>query len=161
MKTTLAVMVAVLTAMTLTLLPACASRKEAPDPIKVQEEIAEYRNQELELVRTTVLDDQRADHLIQLIGKRDQLISGYVKEIQTYRKKMAELNADYDAERRSFDELMGNYNIRRSAAQQELIDLIADMKRTTTPEEWKAISKFQLKRLNPRTLAYSQAQAGD
>jgi hypothetical protein len=161
MKTTLTAVAAVITALTLTLLPACASHEEAPDPIKVQEEIAEYRDQELELVRTTVLDDQRADQLIQLIGKRDLLISGYVQEIQTYRKKMAELNADYDAERKSFDELMSNYNIRRSAAQQELIDLIADMKMATTPEEWKAISKFQLKRLNPRTLVYGQAQAGD
>lgn len=161
MKTTLTAVAAVLTALTLALLPACASRKEAPDPLKVQAEIAEYRSQELELVRTTVLDDQRANQLIQLISERDRLISGYVKEIQTYRKKMAELNAGYDTERKSLDDLMSNYNIRRSAAQQELVDLIADMKMATTPEEWKVISKFQLKRLNPRTLVYSQTQAGD
>jgi len=161
MKMILTSAAVVITALSLALLPACASRKEAPDPIKVQEEIAEYRNQELELVRTTVLDDQRAEQLIQLIGKRDQLISGYVKEIQTYRKKMAVLNADYNADRSRFDDLMADYNSQRSVAQIAFIDLIADMKKVTTPDEWKVISKYQLKRLNPRALAYGQTQAGD
>ncbi len=76
MKTTLAALAAIIAAITILLLPACASRKDAPDPIKVQEKIAEYRNQELQLVRSTVSNHERADRLIQLPGERDRLVSG-------------------------------------------------------------------------------------
>jgi hypothetical protein len=40
------------------------------------------------------------------------------------------------------------------------IALIADMKKETTSREWKVISKFQLKRLNPRQIGYSQTSEG-
>jgi hypothetical protein len=160
MKMILTSAAVLVTALSLALLPACASRKEAPDPIKVQEEIAEYRKQELELIRTTILDNQRADNFIRLIGRRDQLISGYVKDIQAYREKMSELNADYNADRSRFDELIGGYNSQRSVAKTAFVDLIAEMKKETTSEEWKVISKYQLKRLHPRALAYGRVQAG-
>jgi hypothetical protein len=161
MKTTLTALAAVIAALSMVQLLACASRTEAPDPVKVQEEIAEYRLQELELIRTTVLDDERADRLIHLLGERDRLISGYAKEISAHRIHMAELNADYNADRESFDILMASYNSRRAVAQKELIDLIGAMKKQTTPGEWKVISKFQLKTLHPRSLVYSQSAAGD
>ena len=76
MKTTLTALAAIIAAISILLLPACASRKDAPDPIKVQEEIADYRNQELELVRSSVSDHKRADRLIQLPGERERLVSG-------------------------------------------------------------------------------------
>jgi len=41
MKTTLAALAAIIAAISILLLLACASRKDAPDPIKVQEEIVE------------------------------------------------------------------------------------------------------------------------
>ncbi len=76
MKTTLTALAAIIAAISILLLPACASRKDAPDPIKVQEEIADYRNQELGLVQSTVSHQERADRLIQLLGERDRLVSG-------------------------------------------------------------------------------------
>ena len=160
-KVALTALAAVVAALSILHLLACASSKEAPDPVKVQEEIAEYRVQEVELIRTTVLEAERADRLIHLLGERDQLVSGYAKEISAYRKQISELNADYNADRKSFEMLMANYNSRRAAGQKELIDLIGAMKKETTPEEWKVISKFQLRRLHPRSLTYSQSAAGD
>ena len=161
MKTTLSVLVAIIASISFLLLPACASRNEAPDPIKVQEEIAEYRNQELELVRITVADHDRADRLIQLLGERDRLISDHTKEINVYREQISALNADYNAKREIFDTLMAGYNNQRATAQKELIALIGAMKKETKAEEWKIISKFQLKRLHPRQLSYGQASQGD
>ena len=160
MKTTFAVLTATITAISVLLLPACASRKEAPDPVKVQEEIAEYRNQELDLVRSTVLDSERADRLIDLLADRDRLISDHIKEISAYREKMSALNADYNAQRESFDVLMTSYNGQRATAQREFVALIEAMKKETTVEEWKKISRYQLKRLNPRKLAYNQPSGG-
>lgn len=161
MKATLTVLISTIAATSLLLLPACASRKDAPDPIKVQEEIAEYRNQELELVRSTVPDQERADRIIELLGERDRLISDHTKEISAYREQMSALNADYNSERESFDMLMTSYNSQRDTAQKEFIALLEALKKETTAEEWKIISKYQLKRLNPRKLSYGQASGGN
>jgi len=141
-------------------LAACASRKEAPDPVKVQEEVAEYRGQEIDLIRSVVLDQERADRLLELLVARDRLIDDHLKEVAEYRERMVELNADYNAQRETFDELAASYNSQRATAQQEYIALSTAMKNETTANEWKKISKFQLKRLNPRRLIYSQASGG-
>ena len=161
MKTGLIAIVAALFATLILLLPGCSSRNEAPDPVAVEEEIAGHRDQELELVRTTITDPERAERFVGLLSQRDQLVAEFTKEVQQYRAKMAKLNANYDAERESFESLIAGFNSRRMVAQNEFIDLAVAMKRETTPEEWKAISKFQLKRLNARSLVYGQAAAGD
>lgn len=161
MKTILMAMAVVFWTICILLLPACASPNKAPDPVKLQEEIAKYRNQELELVRKTVRDSDRADRLIQLLDERDRLMAGYVKEIGAYREQMSELNADYNADRKSLEMLIANYNSQRAAGQREFLDLIGLMKMETTPEEWRSISRFQLKRLDPRQMTYSQVTVGD
>ena len=160
MKTTLATRAVAITAIIVLVLAACASRKEAPDPAAVQEQIAEYRAQELDLVRSTVLDDDRADRFIALLGKRDQLISDHVEEITAHRKAISALNADYDADREDFNVLLSRYNKQRESAQREIVALIAAMKEETTADEWKIISKYQLKRLNPRQTGYRQTSGG-
>jgi F0F1-type ATP synthase membrane subunit b/b' len=73
---------------------------------------------------------------------------------------MARLNADYRAERSEFEAALADYNQRRTAAQKQFIDLVAEMKRVTTAEEWSEISVFQQDRLNPRKLAYSGLDGG-
>jgi len=160
MNTTITKIAITIIAIVVLVLAACASRKEAPDPAAVQEQIAEYRAEEIDLIRTTVLDDDRADRLVALLGERDRLISDHVNEITAYRKEMSALNANYDAERESFDVLLDNYNKQRESAQREIVAMIAAMKKETTVDEWKVISKYQLKRLDPRQTGYRQAQGG-
>lgn len=161
MKNTNIVLVVILAAITILQLAACSSHKEAPDPAAVQEQIANYRAQETDLVRSTVLDEGRADRIIALLDQRDRLISDHVNEIVAYRKEISALNADYNAQRESFSELLSHYNSQREIAQREIVALIADMKKETTSDEWRIISKFQLKRLNPRQIVYSQSSGGD
>ena len=127
MKAILVALAATLAAIAVLQLPACASRKEVPDPVAVQEQITEYRAQEIDLVRSTVLDEDRADRLIELLGKRDRLISDHVKEIVAYRQEISALNAEYDAERDSFNVLLSRYNNQRATAQREIVALIAAM----------------------------------
>jgi hypothetical protein len=160
MKKILITLTATLTAISFLLLPGCASRKEAPDPVKVQEQLAEYRSQELELVRSTVSDEERAGRLIDLLADRDRLIARHTKEIGAHREEMSALNADYNARRESFDEQMTGYNNQRATAQKEFVSLIKAMKKQTTAEEWKTISTYQLKRLDPRELTYGQSSGG-
>lgn len=160
MRKILAALVTVSTAIALFLLHACATQKTAPDPDQVEAEIAEFRQQELELVRDTIVDRDRAERVIELLAQRDKLVAQHTEEIRTYRESMSVLNANYHADREGFETLMATYNSQRASAQKEFVDLIAAIKADTTPQEWKAISRFQLKRLHPRRLTYGQASGG-
>jgi hypothetical protein len=73
---------------------------------------------------------------------------------------MSKLNADYHADRESFETLVANYNSQRAVAQKKFTALIAAMKMEASPEEWKIISKFQVERLQPQRLTYGQAATG-
>jgi hypothetical protein len=149
-----------ITSLVLVLLCACASQSETLDPAQLEEQIALYRTQEIDLVRSTILEQSRADQFIQLLDERDQLIARYVVEIDKYRQEMTALNANYHAERGRFDTLMADYYQGRANAQLELIALIESMKELTEENEWKVISRFQLKRLNVRELTYGRV-SGD
>jgi hypothetical protein len=143
------------------LISACAAQKTAPDPARIEREIAEAKAGELDLVRSTIPEPGRAGRFIDLLAVREQLLHRYSRQISEHRERMWRLNADYDAERAEFETLLDDYNRARAAAQRELIDLIAEMKQTTTADEWRIISAFQVKRLNPRQLAYSGAAGGN
>lgn len=144
----------------LILLASCAALKQAPDPAKVQAQIAAAREQELELVRATVADPARAERLIELLVERDRLVQEHTGLLVVHREKLAALTADYDARREDFEALLAEFNRQRAAAQGEMIDLVAAMKAATTADEWKTISEFQLKRLEPRRLVYGAVAQG-
>lgn len=133
---------------------ACSLQKAAPDPAVLEQQIADARVEELELVRSTIHDSGRADRFIELLGARDRLIDAFVDDVTQHREAMARLNADYDAERSDFETLLADYNRKRTAGQAALIDLIADMKESTTADEWDVIADFQMDRLDIRRLAY-------
>lgn len=144
----------------LVLLAACATLTRAPDPAKVKAQIAEAREQELALVRATVADPGRAERFIELLGERDRLVEKHARLLVAHREKMAVLAADYDARREDFEAQLTTFNRQRAAAQKETIDVVAAMKAATTADEWKTISKFQLKRLEPRKLVYGAVPQG-
>lgn len=87
-------------------------------------------------------------------------MSEFVEEIRAYRRQMSILNADYNARREDFEALMARFNSQREAAQNKFIALTGLMKSETTPAEWTVISRFQLKRLHPRTLSYGRDSEG-
>ena len=141
-------------------LASCVSQKESLDPVAVQQEVTENLAKEVDLVRSTVLDVDRADSVIGLLRERDRVTSRHIKEVVAYRKEISALNADYEAKRESFDVLLSAYNSQRVAAQKEVVDVITAMKKQTTVNEWKVISKYQLEKLNPRNAVYPQVQGG-
>ena len=142
------------------LLASCASLRQPPDPVAVQAQIAAAREQEIELVRATVADPERAERFINLLRERDGLVAAHAERLTAHRKRMAALAADYDARREDYETLLADFNRQRAAAQKQTIDLVAAMKETTTADEWATISKFQLKRLEPRKLVYGAAAQG-
>ena len=160
MKKVWSVPIAGLLLVALVLLNSCASLRQSPDPARVLAKIAEYREQEIQLVHSTVADPDRADRFIALLAERDRMAGEYVERITEHREKLAALAADYDARREDFESLLAEFNRRRAAAQQETIELVAAMKAATTAEEWDTISEFQLKRLDLRQLTYGVAGQG-
>lgn len=142
------------------LIASCASQKAVLNPAQIEQEIAASKAEELDLIRSTIEEPERAERFIDLLAEREQLLERFAGRITTHKEQMAKLNADYDAERSEFETLLANYNRERATAQQELIDLITEMKQTTTADEWGEISAFQLDRLNPRQLAYRGLAGG-
>lgn len=142
------------------LLAACATLGQPPDPAKVQAKIEESREQEIELVRATVADPARAERFLDLLRERDRLVEEHVRHLVAHRQKLAVLAEDYDTRREDLEALLADFNRQRKAAQKETIDLTAAMKQATTEDEWKTISRFQLKRLDTRKLVYGAAARG-
>ena len=142
------------------ILLSCASLRQPPDPVAIQAQIAEAREQEIELVRATVADPERAKRLLELLAERDRLVEEHAKRVIEHREKIAALAADYDARREDFEAQLAHFNRQRASAQKETIDLVVAMKAATTAEEWKVISRFQSKRLEPRKLVYGAAAQG-
>ena len=142
------------------LLPGCALRKGPPDPMKVQRKMEAQLSSERALIEETVADSGAAARLIDLLDERDRLVAQHAEAIRSYRERMRALNADYNASREDFDEALAEYNGARHESQRAFTELIDAMKKEASPEEWKAISKYQLKKLNPRELVYGQPGGG-
>ena len=159
MKISQGILIAAIAVLAVALL-SCANLTQPPDPAEVQAQIAEAREQEIELVRATVADPERAERLLELLAERDRLVQEHAKRVIEHREKIAVLTADYDARREDFEALLADFNRQRASAQKETIDLVAAMKAATTADEWKVISRFQLKRLEPRKLVYGAAAQG-
>ena len=161
MKTVSRIFIAATACLAAVALLSCAGLRQPPDPAKVQMKIAAAREKEIALVRETVSEPARAERFVELLGERDRLVEKHAKHVIEHREKMAVLAADYDAEREEFEALLTEFNRQRALAQKETIDLVVAMKATTTADEWKAISRFQLKRLQPRELIYGAAAQGN
>jgi hypothetical protein len=142
------------------LVSGCALRKGPPDPTKVQQKVASAREAERVLVDGTVGDGDRAARVIGLMAERDRAIAELTEVVVAYRERMRDLNADYDTTAEQLDATIADYNSKRLLLQTELAELIAAMKAETTAEEWKAIAKYQLKKLDPRELIYGPAGGG-
>ena len=134
---------------------ASAALKGPPDPAKVQRKVEQAKGVERQVLVDVVKDEERLSELLDLLVERDRLVAEYAELVTAYRKKMQRLNASYGTSREEFEEAFDEYNGLRATTQKEIVDLIARMKAATTAEEWKALSKHQLKKLNPRELVYS------
>jgi hypothetical protein len=143
-KTTVLVLLAIITA-------GCS--KQAPDP-------AQLRADETTLIQATVADPARAERLLTLLDERDRLVEETVAMLRQYRREMKTLNADYDASRDVVIEIIDYYNRERAQKQLRFIDLVTQMKRATTAEEWAVIAEFELEYFNPRQLIYQRSAGG-
>lgn len=133
----------------------CASRSPAPNTDEAQARIEATHAELRELIASEIDDPERAKMFAALSDERDNLIDRHFEVVQRYSTTMKKLNADYSATREDFENLVQGYNRDRRASQAEFVELIGKMKAAATEKEWKRLAKFELQKLNPRTMAYS------
>jgi len=133
----------------------CASRTQAPDPDELQAKIESTNADYRKLIASEISDPARAKTFAALSDERDRLISKHAKVVQHYSTTMRKINSDYSSSREDFERLVRDYNRDRRAHQVGFLELIDQMKAVTTEKEWKTLSKFELKKLNPRTMSYT------
>jgi vancomycin resistance protein YoaR len=133
-----------------------SSRQSSSDELASQQ--AETRSEFQNLIVEQIDDPARARKFAQLSVERDQLISQHAATIEEYSKRLEALTLDYSAEHKDLQDLIQEYNVERREAQTEFLALMDRMKATVTEKEWEKLAKFELKKLNPRTLSYP---AGD
>lgn len=136
------------------LIAACASQDSAPDPAQLEQQTADARTEELDLVRTTIVEPERAERVVALLAERDEIVELFAEQLTAHEEQMRQLNADYRAHRSDFELALADYTLERSTAQNALIQLISELKQATTAEEWDEIADFQEDRLRPRDLAF-------
>jgi hypothetical protein len=136
------------------LLNSCSLFNRESDPLKVEQQLAQARAGERELVQSVIADTERVDRFIALIDVRDQLAREQLEATKQQRDRITAISTDYQATREDFEVAFRSYNEARKKNQREYLAVVAAMKGATTAEEWKVISKYQLKSLNPRQLAY-------
>jgi hypothetical protein len=136
------------------LIQACATFTEITASRQGDQTSSTAHSEELRLVGDIIKDADRAEQFLRLITERDRLIDIYSAEVEEHRSRMSALNSNYRAERKDFEVLLTNYHRKRVDSQQELVNLIDAMKQLTTPDEWKEISRFQIRHFNPRHMTY-------
>ena len=136
------------------LLNSCSLFNRESDPVKVEQQLAQALEGERELVQSVITDEERADRFIALIDARGRLAREQTEATKQQRDRIAAISTDYQTTREDFAAAFRAYNGARENNQREYLAVVAAMKDMTTAEEWKVISKFQLKSLNPRQLAY-------
>jgi len=136
----------------------CASGSKPIDPEAVQAKVAASEARYRELARSTIADADRARTFVELLDERETLIAAQAEAVQEYAGAPKALNTDYDASRGDFERTILAYNSERRLTHSRFVDLMSRMKATTTEDEWKKLSKFELKELNPRSLVYAPAK---
>ena len=136
-------------------LTGCASGGPV-DASEAEARLSAVRADEIELIRSTVPEQERVERLMLLLEERNQLLAGHTQALRRHRERIYKLNADYDTDRESFEKALAAFNEARQQAQLEFAGWTQAMKKETSSQEWKVISKYQLKRLDPRTLVYSR-----
>jgi hypothetical protein len=124
------------------------------DEFPLAADLAEVREQERLLVSETIVDANRSEAFFLLLARRDELLEEQLIVTRQHIERIEVLTKNYKSSRSDFDALFAEYNVARSVNQRGYIEIIGKMKITTTSQEWKVISKYQLKYLEARSLVY-------
>lgn len=125
-----------------------------------EEQIAELRVRERELIVATISDDEREQAFLALLDEREGLIDRQIVLLQKHAASLRALNADYRSGRDQYSEIFADFNRERVAVQRDFVRVIAGMKELSTTQEWEVIVDYQLQYMNARRLSFQRAFRG-
>lgn len=133
----------------------CAGKPKDVNPGELAAQTAETQAEFQHLIAKVIVDPSRAKEFSDLSAQKDQLIRKNADTVQQYSRQLQVLNREYSTQREELENLIHEYNVERRKAQSEFLELMNEMKATVTEKEWEKLAKFELKKLNPRTMSYS------
>ena len=98
-----------------------------------------------EEVRLAIDDTEREAAVIDIVNQL-QTEFGNLRELaESRRKRLRALNADYDATREAFAELLADFEAEREVSHSRFIELRESLETNATPEEWAMLEKTNTK----------------
>jgi outer membrane murein-binding lipoprotein Lpp len=116
----------------------CAS---TPKSEAVASSVTAYQSK----IRDIVADPARAEMLVQLVDQAAAEVNAAETEAAAFAEQFQRLNADYDATREQFTNLLTAHRQRRHQFAQSLLSIRSKMVASTTPLEWESLSKVRTK----------------
>jgi len=104
--------------------------------------------EEMRIYIRKIPDPNRVEQLLVLVDALQQDLAELNRTVRKFRSDMRMLNANYDATRDDFDEILDDYNTTRKGKQREILTSYLKMKELTTPDEWKNLAKSEEKALS-------------
>jgi uncharacterized protein YozE (UPF0346 family) len=118
----------------------CGGTKPTTD-----ETIYRYSAKLRNAVATNVPEEGRRAQMLSIVDQVEALHLRFSKETEDFIESYRKLNADYDAPRPVFDQLFSDYNVKRTQARKEALDLHFQLASLAVPTEWEAIGKAETK----------------
>ena len=135
----------------------CAS---CGNPPTRSEAIERYGTELREAVSAKVEDKQRRARMLQVVDRINALQVRFTRETADYITAFHRLNADYDATRPAFDQLLGSYEAQRVTARNEMLSLHYELASLAIGGEWRAIGKAEAKLYEKTSEARPQRESG-
>lgn len=113
-----------------------------PDPVELERQAFDDLRDEVRLV---VQDSGRETAVLGIV---DELQADFIRlrELAEGRRQgLRELNADYDATRAQFETLLSEFSQQREFSHARFQATRAELKESTTPEEWSELEKASTK----------------
>ena len=114
----------------------CASH-DVPESKLVAQKMQIVRDE----VARVVTDEGRRHKLQQVLDDYERQLEMFTRSVDSFQKRIQALNADPDAQRSQFTELIRSYEAGRGSFRTQVTGLHLDLVTLTTEEEWRAIAK--------------------
>lgn len=98
-------------------------------------------------ISSVVMDVERRQILLAAVDRYDGELRTFQRTVLEFQTLLHALNADPEASRDQFSDLIARYEVERTAARARLVQVHQDLLGRTTDDEWRSIAKREVKLL--------------
>ena len=95
-------------------------------------------------VSRVVPDIERREKLHATLNRYEDELQTFGRTVSAFQERLRAFNADPDASRADFDDLIASYQVDRKAARSQLVQIHQELLSLTTEEEWRSIGKREV-----------------